>query len=128
MRKQLNELTICNAALHSGQNSLTEDRDFLKKHYEEREQRAELAMAKEAVRRVYNSRFEQELQARRAEFNARLTIYCERIKEMCRVKLYEADEAPEEVDDGLDESAQLRSHLQEVKDRMERQNSVVDER
>lgn len=45
-----------------------------------------------------------------------------------QVKLYEADEAPEEADDGLDESAQLRSHLQEVKDRMERQNSVVDVR
>lgn len=120
LRKQVEDEALANTALMNQNQSLKEDYEFLKKTHEgqleeiHRKRQVEMTTTAREMERTYESRLQEQLQAMRAEFDARLNRNRRDIDETYKNKLNEANEARQDLIAARDEAARLRLRLHEL--------------
>ncbi|KHN73206.1 Lamin-1 [Toxocara canis] len=79
-----------------------------------RKRQLEMTTTTSELERTYESRLQEQLQAMRAEFDARLNKNRRDIDEACKNKVNEANEARQQANHAREESARLRSLIPEL--------------
>ncbi|KHN84870.1 Lamin-1 [Toxocara canis] len=132
LRKQVEDEAILNTALHNQNQSLKEDYEFLKKTHEgqleeiHRKRQVEMTTTAREIERTYESRLQEQLQAMRAEFDARLNKNRRDIDETYKNKMNEANEARQQANQAREESARLRLRIHELEKSAGAHDSRVD--
>uniref|UniRef100_A0A915BPD4 Lamin-1 n=1 Tax=Parascaris univalens TaxID=6257 RepID=A0A915BPD4_PARUN len=132
LRKQVEDEAIVNTALHNQNQSLKEDYEFLKKTHEgqleeiHRKRQVEMTTTAREIERTYESRLQEQLQAMRAEFDARLNKNRRDIDETYKNKMNEANEARQQANQAREESARLRLRIHELEKTAGANESRVD--
>ncbi|VDD90284.1 unnamed protein product [Enterobius vermicularis] len=120
LRKQVEDVTLINTAVLNQNQSLKEDYEFLKKTHEDqmeevhRKRQVEMTTTAREMERTYESRLQEQLQAMRAEFDARLNRNRRDIDETYKNKLNEANEARQMANQAREEAARLRLRIHEL--------------
>ncbi|VDK50564.1 unnamed protein product [Anisakis simplex] len=132
LRKQVEDQTIISTALGNQNQSLKEDYEFLKKTHEgqleeiHRKRQVEMTTTAREIERTYESRLQEQLQAMRAEFDARLNKNRRDIDETYKNKMNEANEARQQATTAREESARLRLRIHELEKNVGAHDSRVD--
>ncbi|MFH4976111.1 hypothetical protein AB6A40_002820 [Gnathostoma spinigerum] len=130
--KQIEDETLTNTALLNQNQSLKEDYDFLKKTHEgqleeiHRKRQVEMTTTAREMERTYESRLQEQLQAMRAEFDARLNKNRRDIDETYKNKLNEANEARNQANEAREECSRLRLRIHELEKNANAHDSRVD--